>query len=46
MPPEAREHKPVYNQSLDLFSLGCVIIHTITEKFPMPADQYKQLDQD
>ena len=42
MPPEALEHKPVYDSSLDIFSFGCVIIHTVTEKFPLPTDQYVQ----
>ena len=41
MPPEATEHKPVYNETLDVFSFGCVTVHTVTEKFPTPTDQYK-----
>ena len=42
MPPEALEHKPVYDSSLDIFSLGCIVIHTATEKFPLPTDQFVQ----
>ena len=42
MPPEALEHKPVYDSSLDIFSFGCVIIHTATRKLPIPTDQYVQ----
>ena len=34
MPPEARIHNPDYNEKLDIFSLGCVMIHTITQEFP------------
>ena len=45
MPPEAIEHKPDYNQSLDIFSLGCVALHTITEKYPTPTDQFKMLSE-
>jgi len=45
MPPEATKHKPVYNETLDVFSFSCVAIHTITEKFPTPTDQYKLSEQ-
>ena len=42
MPPEALVHKPVYDSSLDIFLFGCVVIHTATEKLPIPTDQYVQ----
>ena len=42
LPPEALVHKPVYDSSLDIFSFGCVVIHTVTEKLPIPTDQYVQ----
>ena len=42
MPPEAFEHEPVYDSSLDIFSYGCIVIHTAIEKFPIPTDQYLQ----
>ena len=45
MPPEAINHQPVYNETLDVFSFSCVAIHTITEKFPTPTDQYKLSEQ-
>jgi len=40
MPPEALKHNPVYDTKLDIFSFGCTIITLITEKFPMPTDQF------
>jgi len=40
MPPEAIAAKPDYNEKLDVFSFGCVTIHAITEKFPIPTDQF------
>ena len=42
MPPEALVHKPVYDSSLDIFSFGCITIHTATEKLPIPTDQFVQ----
>ena len=44
MPPEALESKPRYNSMLDIFSFGCITIHTITEKLPIPTDQFEQLE--
>ena len=41
MPPEASEHQ--YSTKVDIFSFGCVIIHTVTQKFPMPnVDKYTE----
>ena len=40
MAPETLHHKPKYDTKLDVFSLGCTIIHLVTEKFPMPTDQF------
>ena len=37
MPPEARANAPVYNESLDVFSFGVLIVHTVTQKWPIPA---------
>jgi len=36
MPPEAFLSKPDYTTKLDVFSFGCVIIHTFTHQFPLP----------
>ena len=40
MPPEAFKHNPVYSTKLDVFSFGCVIIHTVTQEFPIPDNKY------
>ena len=40
MPPEALVPKPIYDSSLDIFSFGCITIHTVTEKLPIPTDQF------
>ena len=41
MPPEALESNPVYTTKLDIFSFGCVSLHTLTEQFPLPTEQYE-----
>ena len=38
MPPEACHDKPIYNQALDIFSFGVLIIHTVTQKWPIPQN--------
>ena len=38
MPPEAFAPMPSYCTKLDIFSFGCVIIHTITQEFPCPEN--------
>ena len=41
MPPEASEHNPTYSTKLDVFSFGCVVIHTVTQEYPIPnCDMY------
>ena len=37
MPPEALVDNPVYTFKLDNFSFGCVVIHVITHKKPVPG---------
>ena len=44
MPPEALTHNPKYDSTLDIFSFGCITIHTITEKLPIPTDQFVALE--
>jgi len=39
MPPEALSYKPSYSKPVDVFSLGCVMIHTMTHKWPVPKDE-------
>jgi len=46
MPPEVLKHKPTYDCKLDIFSFGCTALHAVTEKFPMPTDQFVQPDSD
>ena len=36
MPPEALQVDPVYNTSLDVFSYGGIMLHTINEEWPTP----------
>ena len=43
MPPEALVHKPEYDSSLDVFSFGCITVHTATEKLPIPSDPHIQV---
>ena len=38
MPPEARGENPTYDKSLDMFSFGNIILNTINQKWPSPAD--------
>ena len=39
MPPEAREDRPRYNEKIDCFSFGVIVIQTITRQFPNPGDR-------
>ena len=36
MPPEALSNKPLYNTSLDCFSYGNLIVHTVVQNWPLP----------
>jgi len=40
MSPEAFDQKPIYDSKLDMFSFGCVVIHTVTEQFPEPTEEF------
>ena len=37
MPPEALHNPPRYNEKLDVFSFGTVILHTLTHEWPDPG---------
>ena len=37
MPPEATQHRPKYDMSLDVFSYGGIILYTINGKWPTPT---------
>ena len=39
MPPEALVVEPHYDEKLDIFSMGVLMIQTITCKFPLPTDK-------
>jgi len=41
MPPEALQHNPVYSTKLDIFSFGCVLVHTVTQEYPYPTDGHE-----
>ena len=36
MPPEVLKSIPTYSTKVDVFSFGCVIIHTVTQEPPIP----------
>ena len=40
MAPETLMSKPHYDAKVDIFSFGCVIVHVVTEKIPIPTDQF------
>ncbi len=40
MSPEALNTPPVYTEKLDNFSLGVLILQTMTRKYPNPSDQF------
>ena len=37
MPPEALHNPPRYNEKLDVFSFGSIILHTVTHEWPNPG---------
>ena len=39
MPPEALSVNPRYGKPVDVFSFGCVTIHTMTHIWPVPKDE-------
>ena len=39
MPPEALSVNPQYGKPIDVFSVGCVCVHVISMKWPIPLDQ-------
>ena len=45
MAPETLKKKPTYDTKLDVFSLGCTIIHLVTEKCPGPSDEFVESGQ-
>ena len=45
MAPETLQRKPTYDTKLDVFSLGCTIIHLVTEKCPGPSDRFVETEK-
>jgi hypothetical protein len=41
MPPEALEENPEYDEKLDVFSYGCLILHVFGNYWPFPTSQFK-----
>ena len=39
LPPEVFSVKPHYGKPVDVFSLGCIMMHVITHQWPDPADE-------
>ena len=37
LPPEALNHQPDYNASIDVFAFGHLSLYTLTEEFPQPT---------
>lgn len=44
MPPEVLKRNPKYDQSIDIFSFGVLILHTISELLPVPEDDAQILN--
>ena len=38
MPPEALAANPRYGRELDVFSFGCVMLHTLSHQWPTPSE--------
>ena len=43
MPPETVKAKPIYNEKVDCFSFGVIIVQILTRKFPEPGDRQKEI---
>ena len=43
MPPEAVRSQPVYNEKVDCFSFGVVIVQMLSRQFPKPGDRLKKV---
>lgn len=38
MPPEAFALSPTYNQAIDIFSFGALILHLVSQQWPIPTE--------
>ena len=39
MPPECLVNSPVYGPPMDVFSFGCIVLHTFNQQWPTPCNQ-------
>ena len=46
MPPEAFQENPAYDQSLDVYSFGILIVHVVSGKCPDDADRRKECSRE
>ena len=44
MPPEAVEDQPVYNEKMDCFSFGVIVVQILTRQFPKPDDRMQRVE--
>ena len=44
MPPEAVQEKPEYNDKVDCFSFGVIVIQILTRKYPAPGNRHKRIE--
>ena len=44
MPPEAVEDQPVYNEKMDCFSFGVIVVQILTRQFPKPGDRMQRVE--
>ena len=44
MPPEAVEDQPIYNEKMDCFSFGVIVVQILTRQFPKPGDRMQRVE--
>ena len=44
MPPEAIQDQPVYDEKIDCFSFGVIVIQILTRQFPNPVDRMQRVE--
>ena len=44
MPPEAIQDQPVYNEKIDCFSFGVIVVQMLTRQFPKPGDRMQRVE--
>ena len=46
MPPEAVESSPHYNEKIDCFSFGVIVLQMLTRQFPKPGERRQKVNLD